>query len=145
MTAGHAVFTIDGEERDAPAGTLVYLDDPGQRRSARATEDGTTAIAIGGAPGTITPSAWEHYFAATPLADAGDPAGAYEVAAVALADHPDHPALHYVLACYSSLAGERERALMHLRRAIDGDPRVREWTRTETDLDAIRSDPEFPS
>ena len=24
---GHAVFTVDGEEVDAPAGTIVYLDD----------------------------------------------------------------------------------------------------------------------
>ena len=145
VIAGRAVFTIDGEQCEASAGTLVYLDDPGQRRSARAAEDGTTAIAVGGEPGTITPSAWEHYFAATPLANAGDPAGAYEVASGALADHPDHPALNYVLACYSSLAGERVRALNHLRKAIEVDPNVRDWARTEADLDAIRSDPEFPS
>jgi hypothetical protein len=145
VIAGHAVFTIDGEERDAPAGTIVYLDDPGQQRSARATKDGTTAIAVGGAPGTITPSAWEHYFAATPLAAAGDPAGAYETAVAGLADHPDHAPLHYILARYASLAGERERALTHLRMAFDGDPRAREWAATETDLDTIRSDPEYPS
>ena len=50
-----------------------------------------------------------------------------------------------VLARYASLAGERERALTHLRIAIDGDPQARECAATESDLDAIRADPEYPS
>src|SRR5262249_29424426 len=56
---GHATFTVDDEEVDAPAGTLVYLDDVNQRRSAIAREPGTTVLAIGGVPGKHEPSAWE--------------------------------------------------------------------------------------
>ena len=52
VVAGHATFTVDGEEVDAPAGTLVYLDDPAQQRSAVAKEPNTTVLAIGGSPGS---------------------------------------------------------------------------------------------
>jgi hypothetical protein len=31
VVTGRATFTVDGEEVDAPAGTLVYLDDPARR------------------------------------------------------------------------------------------------------------------
>src|SRR5947209_11747339 len=37
---GHATFHLDGQDVDAPAGTLVYLRDPKVKRSATAqTED----------------------------------------------------------------------------------------------------------
>src|SRR4051812_105933 len=32
VVAGRAAFTIDGEEIDAPAGTLVHVPDPASRR-----------------------------------------------------------------------------------------------------------------
>ena len=51
VTSGHAVFTVDGEDLDAPAGTLVFVRDPGLIRTARATVDGTAILAIGGRPG----------------------------------------------------------------------------------------------
>src|SRR3954467_11054773 len=38
VAAGHAVFTDVLEEVDAPAGTLVYLDDVAQKRHAIAKE-----------------------------------------------------------------------------------------------------------
>src|SRR5438067_9326901 len=50
VVAGHATFTVDGEEVDAPVGTLVYLDDPAQQRSAIAKVANTTVLAIGGLP-----------------------------------------------------------------------------------------------
>jgi hypothetical protein len=60
IMTGHAVFTIDGEDVDAPAGTLVFVRDPGLLRSARATEDGTAILAIGGRPGVAYAiSRWE--------------------------------------------------------------------------------------
>src|SRR3954464_1549750 len=46
VISGHATFTVGGEEVDAPAGTLVYLDDVTQKRHAIATEAGTTVLAI---------------------------------------------------------------------------------------------------
>ena len=42
------------------------------------------------------------------------------------------------LACCEALAGRREDALGHLRRAAELDPRVREWAASDTDLDSIR-------
>ena len=48
---GHATFTVDSEEIDAPWGTIVFLDDPKQQRHAIAKEAGTTVLAIGGEPG----------------------------------------------------------------------------------------------
>lgn len=63
VMSGHAVFTVAGEEVDAPAGTLVYVPDPEVMRSARALEDGTTVLAIGAEPGiAFTVSAWEHEY-----------------------------------------------------------------------------------
>ncbi|MEN8149124.1 MAG: tetratricopeptide repeat protein [Planctomycetota bacterium] len=49
----------------------------------------------------------------------------------------------YNLACYCSLDGQRERALVLLDQAIDREREFREHARTESDLDPIRSDPEF--
>jgi mannose-6-phosphate isomerase-like protein (cupin superfamily) len=60
VMTGHAVFTIDGEELDAPAGTLVFVRDPALLRSARATEDGTSILAVGGRPGAAYSSRWEN-------------------------------------------------------------------------------------
>ncbi len=60
VMSGHAVFTVDGEAIDAPAGTLVFVRDPAITRSAVATADGTTILAVGarvGAPFEI--SRWE--------------------------------------------------------------------------------------
>ena len=144
LLGGHAKFTVDGEEIDASPGTLVFVPDPSARRTAIALADGTTALVVGGPAGAITPSPWEHYFAALPLAQAGDPARAYELASAGLADHPDNPSLHYNLACYASLAGDTDRALEHLARAFAGDSRTREWAQTDSDLDSIRSDPRYP-
>jgi mannose-6-phosphate isomerase-like protein (cupin superfamily) len=60
VTSGHAVFTVDGQEVDAPAGTLVFVRDPAAVRSARATADGTAILAIGGRPGLpFEISKWE--------------------------------------------------------------------------------------
>ncbi len=57
---GHAIFTVDGTDLDAPAGTLVFVRDPALKRSARATADGTQVLAVGGRPGVpFTVSRWE--------------------------------------------------------------------------------------
>jgi len=142
---GHAAFTVSGEEIDAPAGTLVFVPELTARRSAIALEGGTIVLVVGGAPGTVTPSPWEYYFAAAPAAAAGEPGRAYEIAAAALTDHPDNAALHFNLACFASLAGERERALDHISRAVEADPAALEWAAADRDLDPVRADPRFPA
>jgi hypothetical protein len=60
VMTGHAVFTVDGEEIDAPAGTIVFVRDPALLRAARATADDTTILMVGGPAGVAyTISRWE--------------------------------------------------------------------------------------
>ena len=57
---GHATFTVQGREVDAPAGTLVFVRDPAALRHAVASEPNTAVLAVGGpsgAPFRIAP--WE--------------------------------------------------------------------------------------
>jgi hypothetical protein len=60
VMTGHAVFTVDGEEIDAPAGTIVFVRDPALLRHARATADETAIFMVGGPAGNpFTVSRWE--------------------------------------------------------------------------------------
>jgi hypothetical protein len=145
VIAGRARFTIDGSEHEARAGTLVFLPDPESRRTATALEDGTTAIAVGGAAGRpYEVSAWEVTFAAKPLADDGDPGAAADFVAHELPDHPGNPHILYNLACFEALAGRRDDAIEHLGQALKLAPEMREWAAGDEDFDSIRDDPEFP-
>ena len=57
---GAASFAVGTETIDAPAGTIVFVEDPSLSRVAVAKEAGTTVLAIGAEPGRIfTPSSWE--------------------------------------------------------------------------------------
>ena len=59
VLAGVARFTLDGEELDAPAGTLVFCPPPVERK-AIAVEPGTTVLAVGAVPGdAFEVSDWE--------------------------------------------------------------------------------------
>jgi hypothetical protein len=60
VVEGHATFTVDGQEVDAPAGTLVFVSDPATRRGAVAKEPGTTVLVAGAKPGeAFEISPWE--------------------------------------------------------------------------------------
>lgn len=144
VVAGHATFTVDGEEVDAPAGTLVFLDDPKQQRAARALEAGTTVLAIGGMPGTHEISAWEYIFPSLPARNAEDWDTARQILEDAIAEN-DHPSIHYHLACVEARAGNRERALDELRVAVERRPRLLAPMREEEDFASIRDDPRFPA
>jgi hypothetical protein len=145
VVSGHATFTVDGEDIDAPAGTLVFVPAATSQRGATAGADGTMALVVGGPSGAVKPSPWEHYMAAVPLAEAGDAAGAYEIASAGLGDHAANASLHYNLACFAARAGDTKRAIDHLTLAVAGDPRTREWAATDSDLDPIRSDSHYPA
>jgi uncharacterized protein YjlB len=145
VVRGRAVFTLDGDELDAPEGTLVLVP-VGVRRHAIAREAGTLVLVVGARPGAALPvSPFEHWYLAQAPLQRGDPAEAARVAARGLPDWPDHPRLHYELACYQALAGERERALEHLAVAVAGDPRTRGWAAEDPDFDGLRDDPAFPA
>jgi tetratricopeptide (TPR) repeat protein len=142
---GHATFELDGEEVDAPAGTLVFVREPTVRRGATAREPGTAVLAVGGVPGEpyrISP--WEYAFAAFGYQRAGDPERGLEHLHAGLDRYPENWALLFNLACHESLEGRRDDALEHLRRAVELSPRALELAQTDEDLDAIRDDPRFP-
>ena len=57
---GEARFTVGGEDISAPAGTVVYVEDPALERVGIAQRDGTLVLAIGAREGTaFEPSEWE--------------------------------------------------------------------------------------
>ena len=145
VLTGHAVFTLDGEEVDAPAGTFVFVRDPAVRRRADTRAAETKVLVVGATPGQpFRPSPWESWLEALPHYEAKDHARAVEVMTRALDEYPDNANVLYNLACCESLAGEHERALEHLLRAAELDERVSKWAQSDADLDPIRDDPRFP-
>jgi Tetratricopeptide repeat len=141
---GRASFELDGEQVDAPAGTLVFLGDPAVRRAAVAVEPDTAVLVLGGRPGeAFRPSTWESARIALEQSEGGDHDGAVRTIESLLAERPDDPRVLYDLACFESLAGRADDALEHLRRAIELDARAREYAQDDEDLDPIRDDPRF--
>jgi mannose-6-phosphate isomerase-like protein (cupin superfamily) len=139
VLSGRASFELDGETLDAPAGTIVFLRDPATRRYARAAEPGTTVLAVGGKPGEpYTPSAWEWYFEAERFRDPLDPEAALRLMDEANERFPGHAGVVYSTACWLALAGRDDEALESLRRAVELEPRAREWAASDDDLVSIR-------
>jgi tetratricopeptide (TPR) repeat protein len=143
---GKATFTLDGEELDLDAGTLVHIQDPEVKRVAISRETDTTVLALGGKPGqAYAVSAWEAMFAAMPATRRGDWDEAIRLHREALAERPDHPALLYNLACVEARAGRSVDALTHLARAVELEPKWGAYARTDTDFASIRREPGFPA
>lgn len=140
VLTGRATFTLDGEERDAPAGTFVFIGDPGVNRGAIAAEANTTVLAIGARPGrAFTVSPWEYYFRALAI-------GGQEGRAIldeAAERFPDNPTIPYNRACLHAREGDRDAALASLTKAIEMDPRMREWAAKDADFAALGDDPAF--
>jgi tetratricopeptide (TPR) repeat protein len=70
-------------------------------------------------------------------------AKAYEAAVEAMNEAlagREEPMLLYNLACFESLAGKRDDALGHLRRAVELDVSYRALAHSDTDFDPIRAD-----
>jgi tetratricopeptide (TPR) repeat protein len=144
VVRGHATFHLDGKDVDAPAGTLVVIRDPAVTRGATALAEDTLVLAVGGRPGeAFKPSAWESYFSAAPLARTGRFEEAIALMQRDAEAHPDHPALLYNLACYEALADRRDDALAHLARAVELNPRFREFAESDDDFASLRDDPRF--
>ena len=145
VLSGSALFTVDGEETDAPEGTIVFVRDPAVERSAVAKQPRTTVLAIGGKPGApYTPGPWENVYAARALGEAGDYEGAITELKRGLELHPDHGMLLYRLAGWEALAGRRDDALEHLGKAVSQSEAMRERASADEAFDSIRDDPQFP-
>lgn len=145
ILAGAATFTLDGEEHEAPAGTIVHLANPHVHRGARATVDGTIVLAVG-APieGVYRPSPWEWTFGAQKFRPTADHEAALAFLAEGLEHYPENPSILYEAACWQTMAGRHDEALEALDRAVKGDPRQVEWAQEDTDLEPLRALPGFP-
>lgn len=143
VLSGRATFELDGERKDASAGTFVFVP-PGVKRTAFAEEAGTTILAIGGTPGKpYENDGWELWAPLRPLYEAGKYEEAADRAAEILRDAPPTAALYYNVACVESLAGRPAAALEHLRQAVELSERTREFAKGDSDLDPIRGEPAF--
>ena len=56
---------------------------------------------------------------------------------------PDYVDAHYNMACLNALGGEASQGLFHLRKAVGVDPAVKDWARSDADLDNLRGLAEF--
>jgi tetratricopeptide (TPR) repeat protein len=145
VLAGRATFTVDGQDVAAPAGSLVYVEDPRVRRSAVASEAGTTVLVIGGRPGAaFSISPWERSAEALRFWTTEEWDRAIEVLETQLAEDPGNANVLYNLACAESRGGHLERAVGHVLEAIEMEPRFRALAEDDTDLEAIRGDKRFP-
>jgi tetratricopeptide (TPR) repeat protein len=143
---GHAAFTLDGQEVDAPAGTLVFVRDPAVKRRAVSRDPETRILAVGAAPGqAYSVSPWEENADIFPLFAAGEYAEAKRRLEGALERMPDAPGIIYNLACAEARLGEHDAALTHLARAIELQPSFAEYAQSDDDLAAVRDDERFPA
>jgi tetratricopeptide (TPR) repeat protein len=144
VVAGRATFTVNGEQVDAPAGTVVFVGDPAAKRSAVAEEPGTTVLAIGGKPGEAfrpLPTEAGHAFEAY---GAGDYEKSIEIYEGLLRERlPNNAGVLFNIACCEALLGRTDAAIERLEAAVQADDRARELARTDSDLDSLREDPRF--
>ena len=144
VLSGRATFTLEGEEHDAPAGTLVHCP-PGTLRSAFAAEPGTTVLGIGAKPGEVfEASGWEWVFAGVSKLSQGDEEGARAELRAGIETYPNAWQGYFNLACIEARLGNRDEALDQLERAaeLDREP-VTKLAREDEDFESVRDDPRF--
>ena len=139
---GRARFEIDGDNVDAPQGTLVFVR-PGGNRTAFAEEAETTVLAVGSRVGQpYEVGGWEIWAEFHPAYEAGDYdaviAGARETL-----EASGYATPLYNLACCEAMVGRKEDAIGHLRVAFERRPSLRDLAKEDTDLDPLRDDPAF--
>ena len=143
VVQGSATFTLDGEEVDAPHGTVVFVP-PETMRKAVATSDETIVLAVGGRRGEA--------YRVPPGGELGDffehhAAKDYEAALAdchaALEKFPGNALILYNIACAQSLLGRGAEALATLRTAVEAHPKFKENAREDEDFASLREDPRF--
>ena len=143
VVQGSATFTLDGQDVDAPHGTVVFAR-PGTVRKAVAASDETIVLAVGGRRGKayrLPPGAelydfFEHY-------NEQDYEGALAACHVALDKFPGNALLLYNVACMQSLLGRADEALETLRTAVEDWPKFKENAQKDDDFAPLREDPRF--
>jgi mannose-6-phosphate isomerase-like protein (cupin superfamily) len=139
---GRARFEIDGENVDAPQGTLLFVE-PMTNRTAFAEEAGTTVLAVGSTVGKpYEVGDWEVWAEFHPLYEAGE----YEAVISRAREQIEaggYATPLYNLACCEALAGRKEDAIGHLRTAIERRPSLRDLAKEDSDFDSLRDEPAF--
>lgn len=144
VTAGHARFTVGGEELDAPAGQIVFVADPAVSRSAVAVAAETTVVSVGATAGrAFEPRSWELNRDVIALLDAGRHAEAREQLLDALERYEDRETVLYNLACAEAQLGQTDAAFRHLGEAFRLRPAFAEHAGDDPDLEPLRADPRF--
>ena len=87
--------------------------------------------------------AWSQVSEASKWRQKGNIKKAAEILKAAVQRYPDQAVLHYDLACYLALLGEREDALKALERALQLDAGLKELAKKDDDLKSLRNDPRF--
>ena len=135
VVSGLARFTVDGDDFDAPAGTIVFLPDPQVVRAARSQEEGTTVLAVGGWPGkAFEPSGWEGRFRRSPFRTRGATRRRSRSCRTALDQFGESGAGLYHVARYEARAGRTDDAAAHIARALELNPEFREYAEKDDDL-----------
>jgi tetratricopeptide (TPR) repeat protein len=144
VVSGRATFKVDGEEHDAPPGTLVHCP-PGTLREAFAAEPGTTVLGIGAKPGEVfQTSGWEWTFAGMSLLAQGKIDEARAELQAGIEANPDAWQGPYNAACVEARAGNRDEALAQLERAAKIDPEsVAKYAPQDEDFASLGDDPRF--
>jgi quercetin dioxygenase-like cupin family protein len=144
VISGRALFMLDGDEHEAPAGSLVHCP-PGTLRGAVAAEPGTTVLGIGAKPGEVfRPSGWEWTFAGMSLLNQGQEEAARREFEAGLEAYPDAWQGYYNLACAEARLGNRDEAIVNLRRAAELDQEVvSKYAFEDDDFTTLKDDPEF--
>jgi hypothetical protein len=127
---GAARFTLDKESFDAPAGTLVFVQDPTVHRHAVATEPQAEVLALGGEPG-FRPAGDEWMWRVRHLLP-DRIESAREVVMQGLAEAPDSPGLWYARALLAAAQDDDKHAVRLMEEAIALEPTLlREAQREE--------------
>jgi tetratricopeptide (TPR) repeat protein len=144
VVSGRATFMVDGEEHDAPVGTLIHCP-PGTLRGALAAEPKTTVLGIGAKPGEVfQPSGWEWTFAGMSLLSQGEEDAARAEFQAGIEAYPDAWQGPYNIACVEAKLGNADAALEQLQRAAEIDREaVAKYAPEDTDFAALMDDQRF--
>jgi tetratricopeptide (TPR) repeat protein len=144
VVRGRATFTVGEETADAVAGTFVFV--PAEVfRTAVAEEDGTIVFVVGGTAGeAFNPGGWDSFVLADGYRQAGRLDEGRAIMEQLIAEKPDYWATTYNAGCFEALAGDKDRAFAHLRRAKElNAEEAAPYFREDSDLDPLRDDPRF--
>ena len=142
VLSGAAMFEIDGESLEVPAGSLVHVQ-PTAKRRATAKEEGTTILVVGGTPGQAYEPAPEEAAEAFAAYGTADYDSALAKQLVVVEKRPTDAVARFNAGCFAARAGRTDEAIEHLRRAVEINPRVKELMASDEDLDSVRADERF--